>query len=93
MLKLLGAKQVGSRDLEDVRAVLDADPVAACMIAARVEECGVDPRMIHGELWSRGGPLSSCALPGRIWFRFGASWMTFGHSLTVPAGFRVCARR
>ena len=64
MLKLLGAKQVGSRDLEDVRAVLDADPVAACMIAARVEECGVDPRMIHGELWSRGGPLSSLCFAG-----------------------------
>ena len=64
MLKLLGAKQVGSRDLEDVRRVLDADPVAACMIAARVEECGVDPRMIHGELWSRGGPLSSLCFAG-----------------------------
>lgn len=64
MLKLLGAKQVGSREVEDVRRVLDADPVAACMIAARVEEHGVDPRMIHGELWSRGGPTSSLCFAG-----------------------------
>jgi len=47
-----------------VLRVLDADPVAACMVAARVEECGVDPRMIHGELWSRGGPLESLCFSG-----------------------------
>ncbi|MCJ0904805.1 GNAT family N-acetyltransferase [Rhodococcus sp. ARC_M6] len=64
MLKLLGAKQIGSRDLDDVRRVLDADPIASCMIASRVEEFGVDPRMIHGELWSRGGPTSSLCFAG-----------------------------
>lgn len=64
MLKLLGAKQIGSRDLDDVRRVLDADPIASCMIASRVEEFGVDPRMIHGELWSRGGPSSSLCFAG-----------------------------
>ncbi|WP_424806306.1 GNAT family N-acetyltransferase [Rhodococcus sp. 27YEA15] len=64
MLKLLGAKQVANRDLDDVRRVLDADPVAACMIAARIEESGIDPRKIHGELWSRGGPLSSLCFAG-----------------------------
>lgn len=64
MLKLLGAKPVGSRDLDDVRHVLDADPIASCMISSRVEEYGVDPRMIHGELWSRGGPLSSLCFVG-----------------------------
>ncbi|TSD46726.1 GNAT family N-acetyltransferase [Rhodococcus sp. KBS0724] len=64
MLKLLGAKPVGGRDLDDVRRVLDADPIASCMIASRVEESGVDPRMIHGELWSRGGPSSSLCFAG-----------------------------
>lgn len=64
MLKLLGAKQVGTRDLDEVRQVLDADPIAACMIASRVEEYGVDPRLIHGELWSRGGPMSSLCFAG-----------------------------
>lgn len=43
MLKLLGAKQLSSRDAAHVLRVLDADPVAACMVAARVEEGGVDP--------------------------------------------------
>jgi predicted GNAT family acetyltransferase len=64
MLKLLGAKQLSSRDAAHVLRVLDADPVAACMVAARVEEGGVDPRMIHGELWSRGGPLESLCFSG-----------------------------
>ncbi|MCQ4119341.1 GNAT family N-acetyltransferase [Rhodococcus tibetensis] len=64
MLKLLGAKQLSSRDAAHVLRVLDADPVAACMVAARVEECGIDPRMIHGELWSRGGPLESLCFSG-----------------------------
>jgi predicted GNAT family acetyltransferase len=64
MLKLLGAKQLSSRDAAHVLRVLDADPVATCMVAARVEEGGVDPRMIHGELWSRGGPLESLCFSG-----------------------------
>ncbi|MFC0447317.1 GNAT family N-acetyltransferase [Rhodococcus jostii] len=64
MLKLLGAKQLSSRDAAHVLRVLDADPVAACMVAARVEEGGVDPRMIHGELWSRGGPIESLCFSG-----------------------------
>src|SRR6476620_6121238 len=64
MLKLLGAKQLSSRDAAHVLRVLDADPVAACMVAARVDEGGIDPRMIHGELWSRGGPLESLCFSG-----------------------------
>ena len=64
MLKLLGAKRLSSRDAAHVLRVLDADPVAACMVAARVEEGGIDPRMIHGELWSRGGPLESLCFSG-----------------------------
>ncbi|QNG19186.1 GNAT family N-acetyltransferase [Rhodococcus triatomae] len=64
MLKLLGARQLGSKDVSDVLRVLDADPVAACMVAARVEDSGLDPRMLHGELWSRGGPLESLVFSG-----------------------------
>ncbi|NLU81512.1 GNAT family N-acetyltransferase [Rhodococcus sp. HNM0569] len=64
MLKLLGARQLGGRDIRDVLAVLAADPVASCMVAARVEESGVDPRTIFGELWSRGGPLESLCFSG-----------------------------
>ncbi|MFZ2178345.1 MAG: GNAT family N-acetyltransferase [Rhodococcus sp. (in: high G+C Gram-positive bacteria)] len=64
MLKLLGAKQLSGRDTAQVLRVLDEDPVATCMVAARIEECGIDPRMIHGELWSRGGPLESLCFSG-----------------------------
>lgn len=64
MLKLLGAKQLSVRDVAQVLGVLDADPVASCMVASRVEKSGVDPRMIHGELWSRGGPLESLCFTG-----------------------------
>ncbi|NLE82066.1 MAG: GNAT family N-acetyltransferase [Rhodococcus sp.] len=64
MLKLLGARALSSRDVAQVLRVLDADPVAACMVAARVERSGVDPRTIHGEMWSRGGPLESLCYAG-----------------------------
>ncbi|NLG54172.1 MAG: DUF4081 domain-containing protein [Rhodococcus sp.] len=64
MLKLLGARQLGSKDVSDILRVFAADPVASCMVAARVEDCGLDPRMLHGELWSRGGPQESLAFSG-----------------------------
>ncbi|HEY5854399.1 MAG TPA: GNAT family N-acetyltransferase [Aldersonia sp.] len=64
MLKLLGARQLGSRDVPDVLRALAADPIAACMVAARIEECGVDPRSFQGELWSRGGPMASLCFSG-----------------------------
>ncbi|MGW0044546.1 GNAT family N-acetyltransferase [Rhodococcus sp. NPDC003348] len=64
MLKLLGARQLGARDRADVLRVLDADPVATCMVAARVQDLGVEPRSINGELWSRGGPDESLCFSG-----------------------------
>ena len=64
VLKLLGAKPLSSRDVPDVLAALSSDPVASCMVAARVEESGVDSRLIHGELWSRGGPSMSLCYSG-----------------------------
>ncbi|SNS28862.1 GNAT family N-acetyltransferase [Rhodococcoides kyotonense] len=64
MLKLLGAKPLGSKDTAHVLRVLDSDPIASCMIAARVQESGLDPRSFHGELWSRGGPDESLCFYG-----------------------------
>ncbi|TSD93538.1 GNAT family N-acetyltransferase [Skermania sp. ID1734] len=64
MLKLLGARQLGNRDTAAVLRVLDNDPVANCMIAARVEEFGVAGRGLQGELWSRGGPTDSLCYSG-----------------------------
>ncbi|MFF0814237.1 GNAT family N-acetyltransferase [Rhodococcus sp. NPDC003318] len=64
MLKLLGARQLGARDRADVLRVLDADPIATCMVAGRVQDLGVEPRSINGELWSRGGPDESLCFSG-----------------------------
>lgn len=41
------------RDAAAVERVLTDDPVAACMVAARVADHGVDPAAIGGELWTR----------------------------------------
>lgn len=45
-------------------AVLDADPVAACMVAARVESAGLDPWRLGGELWSAGSRLDGLCFSG-----------------------------
>ena len=42
-----------SGDMASVREVLDDDPVAACMVASRIAEYGVEPSGIGGELWTR----------------------------------------
>lgn len=44
--------------------MLDADPVASCMVAARLQEFGLDNRCGQGELWSRGGPSESLCFSG-----------------------------
>ena len=41
------------RDSAAVNRVFDADPVGACMVAARVADHGIDPTAIGGELWTR----------------------------------------
>ncbi|MDY6995501.1 MAG: GNAT family N-acetyltransferase [Actinomycetota bacterium] len=52
------------RDIAAVRQVLDADPVAACMVAARVAEHGIDPSAIGGELWTRRRASESLCYAG-----------------------------
>lgn len=49
------------RDLEQVRAVLNRDPVAHCFVASRVLMSGLDAWRLGGELWgwSEGGELTS----------------------------------
>lgn len=42
-----------ARDAIAVARVLADDPVAGCMVAARVADHGVDPAVIGGELWTR----------------------------------------
>ncbi|GGP48049.1 acetyltransferase [Saccharothrix coeruleofusca] len=58
------------RDLPEVLAALAADPVATCMVAARVEAVGLDPWRLGGEVWAydhrslRGGRVDALCFAG-----------------------------
>lgn len=52
------------RDRAQVRAVLENDPVAACMVAARVEVAGLDPWRLGGELWAVGSRFDGLCFSG-----------------------------
>lgn len=62
--RLSGARQLVNRDLSRVLRVLDADPVASCMVVARLQEYGIETRSGLGEVWSRGGPAQSLCFSG-----------------------------
>ncbi|MBU3063943.1 GNAT family N-acetyltransferase [Nocardia sp. NEAU-G5] len=63
--RLSGARQLANRDLALALQILDTDPVAACMVAARLQEHGIETRNGGlGELWSRGGPGESLCFSG-----------------------------
>ncbi|CAM3735619.1 MULTISPECIES: GNAT family N-acetyltransferase [Tsukamurella] len=64
MLRMLHERPVPPRDLPKVLAVLDADPVAACMVAGRVQEYGTDPGSLGGELWSHRDSSSALCFAG-----------------------------
>ncbi|MFQ6328171.1 GNAT family N-acetyltransferase [Nocardia sp. CWNU-33] len=62
--KFAPARQLANRDLAQVLRVLDTDPVASCMVAARLQEFGLETGSGLGELWSRGGPSESLCFSG-----------------------------
>ncbi|GAC58650.1 hypothetical protein GOHSU_45_00150 [Gordonia hirsuta DSM 44140 = NBRC 16056] len=64
MLGLLRDRPLGSRDAAAVARALDADPVASCMVAARVEAFGLTPRFLGGELWTASQPEDSLCFSG-----------------------------
>ncbi|QMU19452.1 DUF4081 domain-containing protein [Gordonia rubripertincta] len=64
MLKLLGDKPLGARDAAAVERVLTSDPVAMCMVAARFETHGINPRLLGGELWTAQDPSTSLCFSG-----------------------------
>ncbi|MHA6625918.1 GNAT family N-acetyltransferase [Pseudonocardia sichuanensis] len=64
MLRLAGARLLDDRDRAGVRAALEDDPVAACMVAARVEVAGLDPWRLGGELWAVGSRLDGLCFSG-----------------------------
>jgi uncharacterized protein len=51
VLKHAGARLLDDRDVRRVRAALATDPVISCMVAARIENSGLDPWRLGGELW------------------------------------------
>lgn len=44
---------LGAQDIAAVRMALANDPIACCMVAARVETAGIDRWRLGGELWGR----------------------------------------
>lgn len=64
MLRLLGGRPLGARDAQAVTRALDANPVASCMVAARVEAYGMTPRLLGGEMWSASTPEASLCFAG-----------------------------
>jgi predicted GNAT family acetyltransferase len=64
VLKLAGARLLDDRDRGSVRVRLDADPVATCMVAARVEIAGLDPWRLGGEMWAVGSRLDGLCFSG-----------------------------
>ncbi len=64
VLRTAGARLLDDRDRAAVRALLEDDPVAACMVAARVEVAGLDPWRLGGELWAVGSRLDGLCFSG-----------------------------
>ncbi|MBN9790467.1 MULTISPECIES: GNAT family N-acetyltransferase [Pseudonocardia] len=64
MLRVAGARLLDDRHRSGVHDVLDADPVAACMVASRIEAVGLDPWRLGGELWSHGAPADGLCFSG-----------------------------
>ena len=69
MLRTSGTRVLDARDLDEVQALLDRDPVANCFVASRVEAAGLDPWRLGAEVWGFGerGRLEivSCPSCGR----------------------------
>ncbi|MDN5858091.1 MAG: GNAT family N-acetyltransferase [Pseudonocardia sp.] len=64
MLRVAGARLLDDRDRVAVRGALDGDPVASCMVAARVEVAGLDPWRLGGELWAVGSRFDGLCFAG-----------------------------
>jgi uncharacterized protein len=64
VLRVGGPRLLDERDRTDVQTALDADPIAACMVASRVELAGVDSWRLGGELWGMGSRLEGLCFVG-----------------------------
>ncbi len=54
MLRTSATRLLDDRDRDEVRALLQVDPVADVFVAARVQACGVDSWRLGAELWGYG---------------------------------------
>jgi len=65
---------LGDRDLDAVHALLDLDPVANVMVAARVDQAGVDAWRLGAELWGHvvAGQLRALCFSGANLIPIGA---------------------
>ncbi|MDQ2709554.1 MAG: GNAT family N-acetyltransferase [Actinomycetota bacterium] len=64
MLKVSGPRLLDESDRAGVQLALDSDPIAACMVASRVEFAGVDSWRLGGQLWGVGPGLEGLCFVG-----------------------------
>ena len=89
MLRLgAAARLLDDADLPALATLLDADPVANCFVAARVETAGLDTRRLTAEVWGYGsaGRLEAACFSG-------ANLVPVGDSSAALSAFAERARR
>lgn len=64
VLRTTAARQITGRDVAEVLRALNHDPVANCMVLARVEALGVAPSRLGAELWTQHDPAQSLCYSG-----------------------------
>ncbi len=92
MLKLLGTRVLGAREQRAVLRALATDPIATCMIGARVEQFGLGRSALGGELWSRGAlERSLCFSGGNLIPLFGTRSDLEAFADRAARGPRLCS--
>jgi hypothetical protein len=64
MLTVGPARVLGPANGDEVARVLASDPIAACLVAARFEQAGMDPRALGGQFWGVGGGRDGVCFDG-----------------------------
>ncbi len=66
MLRTSGTRLLDARDLDEVRALVNRDPVADVFVASRLDACGLDAWRLGAEVWGYGerGRLESLCYSG-----------------------------
>ncbi len=64
MLPALAARPLGAAQVSQVAAALAADPVTACLVAARFEQAGMDRAALGGQFWGVAGGRDGLCFAG-----------------------------